>query len=84
MSPDGGFGFIIADEGGEFFHRNALKAVEFEELTTGTPVVFEVAGEAHGDRPGEDPRAVNIRLAEGAVPAMDNEPLPPEMTGQRA
>jgi hypothetical protein len=35
--------------------------------------VFEVDQKPEGDRPGEDPRAVNIRLAENASPAVDNE-----------
>lgn len=72
-----GFGFI--ESGGKefFFHMSALKGVPFEELAAGQPVVFEVSEET-GDRPGEHPRAVNIELADNAVPAADNTPLPRE------
>ena len=79
--PAEGFGFIRTTEGQEFFfHRTALQAVDFEELAPGVAVVFEV-GEEHGDERGEHPRAVNVRLAEGAAAAVDHEVLPPEKTG---
>ena len=72
-----GFGFIIGPNGEEyFFHRTALKGVDWEELGPGVPVLFE-ATEGIGDRPDEHLRAVAIRLTEDAVPAVDNEPLPP-------
>ena len=80
LVTDRGFGFIEADGEQFFFHQSALQGVEYGELAEGTPVVFEVATEVHGDEPGERPRAVNIRLADNAVPAVDNEPLPPEKT----
>ena len=81
LSPEGGFGFITADDGQElFFHRSALQATDFEELAPGVAVEFEV-GHEEGDRPGEDPRAVSVRLAEEAAPAADHEALPPEKTG---
>jgi CspA family cold shock protein len=79
--PERGFGFITTADGGEFFfHRGALQAVDFEELAEGVEVEFEV-GDEPGDQPGERPRAVNIRLAETAVPAVDHEVLPREKTG---
>jgi cold shock protein len=56
---DKGFGFIIADDGGDevFFHRSRLGAkVMFEDLREGNEVQFEV-------RPGEKGRqAFNLRL----------------------
>lgn len=56
---DKGFGFIIADDGGDevFFHRSRLAPkVMFEDLREGNEVQFEV-------RPGEKGRqAFNLRL----------------------
>src|SRR5215207_6827298 len=74
---DEGFGFIIGPNGEEyFFHRTALKGVDWEEIGPGVPVIFQsTVGE--GDRPDEHLRAVDIVLAPDAVPAVDNEPLPP-------
>ena len=81
LSPERGFGFITSADGqGFFFHRSVLQATDFEDLGPGVAVEFE-AGQEHGDRPGEDPRAVNVRLADDAVPAVDHEVLPPEKTG---
>jgi cold shock protein len=80
ISPERGFGFIAAPDGGEyFFHRSALQATEFEELAPGIEVEFEVNRES-GDRPNEGPRAVNVRLADEAIPAVDHEVLPAEKT----
>jgi cold shock CspA family protein len=78
--PDGKFGFIIGPNGEEyFFHQSALKETEFEELAPGVPVEFhgETATEA-GDRPDEHLRAIDVRLTDDAVPAVDNETLPVE------
>ena len=78
---DDGFGFIIGPNGEEyFFHRSALKGGEFEELGPGVSVLFE-AHEGKGDAPDEHLRAVNVRLAPDAIPAVDNEPLPPGKVG---
>ena len=77
LASERGFGFIIGDRKEFFFHRSALKGVEFDELAPGSEVVFDVEGQAEGDRPREHPRAVNIRLASGEIPAVDNEELPP-------
>ena len=56
---DKGFGFIIADDGGDdvFFHRSRLgPKVYFEELREGTEVQFDC-------KPGEKGRqAFNVRL----------------------
>jgi CspA family cold shock protein len=79
--PAQGFGFIRTDDGQEFFfHRSALKGVEFEELAPGSAVVFEVQNHEPGDERGEHPRAVNVNLAPDAVPAEDHEALPAEKT----
>ena len=73
---DEGFGFIIGPNGEEyFFHRTALKGVDWEELGPGVPVIFQATVE-EGDRPDEHLWAVDIVLAPDAVPAVDNEPLP--------
>ena len=82
VSPERGFGFITTEDGQEFFfHRNALQATDFEELAAGVAVEFEAGHDTRGDEPGERPRAVNVRLADQAVPAVDHEVLPPEKTG---
>jgi cold shock CspA family protein len=83
LSPERGFGFITPDEeGGEiFFHRNALHGVEFEELAPGVTVEFTL-GQETGDQPQEGLRAVDVRLADDAVPAVDHEVLSAEKLGQ--
>jgi cold shock protein len=82
LVADRGFGFITSDAGDEFFfHRNALVATDFEDLAPGVSVEFEVQNSEHGDEQGERPRAVNIRLADDAIPAVDNELLPSEKIG---
>src|SRR5215208_2411350 len=74
---DEGFGFIIGPNGEEyFFHRTALKGVDWDELGPGVPVIFQ-SSVGEGDRPDEHLRAVDIVLAPDAVPAVDKEPLPP-------
>src|SRR5215208_7828739 len=74
---DEGFGFIIGPNGEEyFFHRTALKGVDWEEIGPGVPVIFQ-SSVGEGDRPDEHLRAVDIVLAPDAVPAVDKEPLPP-------
>ena len=78
---DGGYGFIIGPNGEEyFFHQSALTGPEFGELGPGVTVLFAV-GEGKGDAPDEHLRALNIRLAPEAIPAVDNEPLPPGKVG---
>jgi cold shock CspA family protein len=77
-----GFGFIDGEGGVRyFFHRNALQATDFDALGAGTAVEFEVQRHASGDEPGEHARAVNVRLAPEALPAVDHEVLPPQKTG---
>jgi cold shock CspA family protein len=75
---DGSYGFIVGPNGEEyFFHQTGVKEAEFSELTTGTPVWFEVS-EDPGDQPDEHLRAVDVTMTDDAVPAVDNERLPPE------
>ena len=79
-----GFGFIIGPNGEEyFFHRSALKGVEWGELGPGVSVIFQVE-EGKGDRPDEHLRAVDVLLADDAIPAVDNEPLPAEKVSGEA
>ena len=81
VDAEGKFGFIIGANGEEyFFHQGGLQGPIFEELGPGTTVLFDV-GQDEGDRPDEHLRAVAIRLADDAIPAEDNEPLPPEKVG---
>ena len=51
-----GFGFISSDQGDMFFHMSSLVDVEFEELSVGQAVEYEV-----GDGP-KGPRAENVRV----------------------
>ena len=81
LNPEGKFGFIRDEEEREFFfHMTALNGVKFEELAEGSEVEFTEGGRDPGDRPEEEPRAVNVRLAEDEIPAVGNEPLRPEKT----
>ncbi len=59
--PDRGFGFIAADDGGEyFFHHSAIRGGAFESLRGGESVEFETSQGPKG------PRAENIRVIESA------------------
>jgi len=81
LSPERGSGFVEATDGREFFfHRNALHGVQFEELTAGVAIEFEV-GHEPGDVVGEGPRATSIRLSDDAIPVVDGELQPPEKVG---
>jgi cold shock CspA family protein len=81
LAAERGFGIITTDEGEEFFfQRGALQATDFGDLAEGVPVVFEVGHDTCGDEPGERPRAVSVRLAADAIPAVDNERLPAAKT----
>jgi cold shock CspA family protein len=81
LAAERGFGVITDDAGEEFFfHRSALQSTDFEDLAEGLPVVFEARDHSTGDEPGERRRAVNVRLADDATPAVDNERLPSAKT----
>lgn len=51
-----GFGFISSDEGDVFFHMSSLVDVQFEELSVGQSVTYEI-----GDGP-KGPRAEDVRV----------------------
>jgi CspA family cold shock protein len=54
-----GFGFIEVEDGKDvFFHRSALKGLEFDSLREGQSLEFEVKEESRG------PRTVDIRSSE--------------------
>ena len=57
---DRGFGFITADDGKDyFFHRNSLtSSLDFDRLTGGEKVEFEIEASPKG------PRATAVRAAE--------------------
>jgi len=56
-----GYGFITTEDGKDiFFHRTALRDLEFDSLKERQSLEFEVEEGAKG------PRAVNIRSAEKA------------------
>jgi CspA family cold shock protein len=51
-----GFGFISSDGGDVFFHMSCLTDVQFEELSVGQKVEYEI-----GEGP-KGPRAENVRV----------------------
>lgn len=54
---DKGFGFISSDQGGDvFFHMSSVVDTEFEDLSVGQSVEYEM-----GDGP-KGPRAENVRV----------------------
>ena len=58
LVADKGFGFILADDGNEyFFHNTACTATRFDELQEGQAVTFE-----RGQGP-KGPRGENVRVA---------------------
>lgn len=58
LVSDKGFGFILADDGNEyFFHQSACRDAAFHELRESQAVTFE-----RGNGP-KGPRAENVRLA---------------------
>jgi cold shock protein len=55
---DRGFGFISADDGKEiFFHRTALRERDFDSLSEGQKVEFEV------ERTDKGSRAAKVRVS---------------------
>jgi len=60
LITDRGFGFIKTEEETDlFFHRNELHEVDYESLTAGQQVEFEI-GQGHDGRP----QAVRVRLTQ--------------------
>ncbi len=60
LITDRGFGFIKTEEDTDLFlHRNELQEVDFESLTEGQEVEFEI-GQGRNDRP----QAVKVKLAQ--------------------
>jgi len=60
LITDRGFGFIKTEEETDlFFHRNELQEVDYDSLTEGQQVEFEI-GQGHDGRP----QAVRVRLAQ--------------------
>ncbi len=58
LVSDKGFGFILADDGNEyFFHNSACQGTRFDELREGQAVSFE-----KGQGP-KGPRGENVRVA---------------------
>ena len=60
LVTDRGFGFIKTEEETDlFFHRNELQEVDYDSLTEGQQVDFEIE-QGRGGRP----QAVRVRLAQ--------------------
>ena len=58
LVSDKGFGFILADNGTEyFFHNSACQQTAFDDLREGQSVTFDVGQGPKG------PRGENVRLA---------------------
>ncbi|MBI4229006.1 MAG: cold shock domain-containing protein [Deltaproteobacteria bacterium] len=59
-----GFGFIKAEDGREiFFHMTGVDGVEFDSLTEGQAVEFDIEKNQKGSR-NKGPRAINVKLAD--------------------
>jgi len=59
-----GFGFIKAEDGREiFFHMTGVGGVEFESLTEGQAVAFDIEKNQKGSR-NKGPRAINVKLTD--------------------
>lgn len=79
--PERGFGFVIGPNGEEyFFHRSAVLGANFADFGPGVTVDFQAANDT-SDRPDEHLRAVEVRLADDAIPAEENEPPPAKIGG---
>ncbi|HEY7536176.1 MAG TPA: cold shock domain-containing protein [Thermodesulfobacteriota bacterium] len=62
LMKDRGFGFIKAEDGREiFFHRTAVISINFESLTEGQSVEFDVEKNPKDSRT-KGPRAINVRV----------------------
>ncbi|MGH7799443.1 MAG: cold-shock protein [Thermodesulfobacteriota bacterium] len=62
LIKDRGFGFIRAEDGREiFFHRTAVQDANFESLTEGQSVEFDVEKNPKDSRT-KGPRAVNVHV----------------------
>jgi CspA family cold shock protein len=62
LMKDRGFGFIKAEDGREiFFHRTAVISINFESLTEGQLVEFDVEKNPKDSRT-KGPRAINVRV----------------------
>ena len=60
LITDRGFGFIKTEEETDiFFHRNELQEVDYDSLTEGQQVEFEIEPGRNGR-----PQAVKVRLAQ--------------------
>jgi CspA family cold shock protein len=60
LITDRGFGFIKTEEETDlFFHRNELQEVDYDSLTEGQQVEFDIE-QGRNDRP----QAVRVRLAQ--------------------
>jgi len=61
LVSDRGFGFVEGESDDVFFHHSSVEGVNFEELSEGQMLEYEL-----GEGP-KGPRAVNVRLLEEAV-----------------
>ena len=58
LVADKGFGFILADDGNEyFFHNSACSEMRFDDLREGQAVTF------NGGQGPKGPRGENVRVA---------------------
>lgn len=76
-------GFIRGDDGREFFFDPAeLENTNFDGLKLGTKVEFDFTEPGYGDRPGDDPRAVDIHVAGDKLAPAHPETLPPQQAAE--
>ncbi|HSE83377.1 MAG TPA: cold shock domain-containing protein [Thermodesulfobacteriota bacterium] len=62
LFKDKGYGFIKAEDGRDiFFHRTGVDGTQFESLTEGQDVEFELERNPKGSR-DKGPRAIRVRV----------------------
>lgn len=76
-------GFIRGDDGREFFFDpKGLEDTNFDYLKLGTKVEFAFTEPGYGDRPGDDPRAIEIHVRGEKLAPKHPEARPPKQAAQ--
>ena len=84
LVSDKGFGFILADDGNEyFFHNSACQGTRFDQLREGQAVTFEKGQGPKGPR-AESGVPPSLLVCLFAAPAAAQYPRPPAHDQRRA